>query len=125
MPDPVAERRRADAMTMLWVLLVLGLTWQLSLGIGRLARRARPAPLPVTVDLVRDPAWRLTLVPGIGPARAAAIVRTRQTRPLQSLADLDAVPGIGPGTVERLRRTRVVRLRLDGRVVGWRHDDDA
>ena len=37
----------------------------------------------------------LTSLPGIGPAKAAAIVQVRtQNGPFASLADLDAVPGI-------------------------------
>ncbi len=40
-------------------------------------------------------AGTLELLPGIGPARAAALVRARGERPFRSLDDLDRVSGIG------------------------------
>ncbi len=51
----------------------------------------------------------LTVLPGIGPARAAAIVAYRekhkhpQKAVFKTADDLDAVKGIGPVTVDRLR----------------------
>ncbi len=44
----------------------------------------------------------LQVLPGIGPVRAADIVRARQRRPFRSVEDLRAIHGIGPKTVERL-----------------------
>lgn len=44
----------------------------------------------------------LETLPGIGPARAAAIVAERERRPFRSVADLARVHGIGPRTLERL-----------------------
>lgn len=45
----------------------------------------------------------LTSLPGIGPAKAAAIVQVRtQNGPFSSLADLDAVTGIGPATLSNI-----------------------
>ena len=45
----------------------------------------------------------LTALPGIGPAKAAAIVQVRtQSGPFKSLADLDNVPGIGPATLANI-----------------------
>ena len=45
----------------------------------------------------------LTSLPGIGPAKAAAIVQHRtQHGPFKSLADLDAVSGIGPATLANI-----------------------
>lgn len=51
----------------------------------------------------------LAQLPGIGPARAAAIVADRKRHgPYGSVEDLGRVPGIGPVTIERLRsRVRV------------------
>lgn len=43
---------------------------------------------------------QLTSLPGIGPAKAAAIV---EGRPYASVDDLDRVSGIGPKTIEQLR----------------------
>jgi competence protein ComEA len=46
----------------------------------------------------------LATLPGIGPALAAAIVRSRERGgPFRRVEDLERVPGIGPRTVERLR----------------------
>lgn len=47
----------------------------------------------------------LELLPGIGPARAEAIIANR---PYASVDDLDRVPGIGPATLEQLRPLVVV-----------------
>jgi hypothetical protein len=44
----------------------------------------------------------LEVLPGIGPARAAAIAAERCRAPFASLAELERVPGIGPRTRERL-----------------------
>lgn len=46
----------------------------------------------------------LDQLPGIGPAKAKAIVQYRQEHgPFQSVEALDAVPGIGPKLMSRLR----------------------
>lgn len=56
----------------------------------------------------------LTSLPGIGPAKAAAIVQVRtQNGPFASLADLDAVPGIGPATLSNI--TPLVVFAADGK----------
>jgi competence protein ComEA len=55
----------------------------------------------------------LTSLPGIGPAKAAAIVQVRtQNGPFGSLSDLDAVPGIGPATLANI--TPLVVFADDG-----------
>ncbi len=47
----------------------------------------------------------LETLPGIGPARARAIVEDRRLRgPYRRLEDLQRVPGIGPQIVEQLRK---------------------
>jgi competence ComEA-like helix-hairpin-helix protein len=56
------------------------------------------------LDVCRAGADELELLPGIGPARARAIVEhRRQSGGLSSVDDLVSVPGIGPRTVARLR----------------------
>jgi hypothetical protein len=48
-------------------------------------------------------ALELTVLPGIGPARADAIVAHRGRTPFCRPTDLERVPGLGPRTVARLR----------------------
>jgi competence protein ComEA len=67
------------------------------------------------IDLARDPAWRLELLPGVGPARAHAIVRARAARgPPARLEDLAAIPGLGPARLDAIRRARDVVVTLAG-----------
>jgi competence protein ComEA len=55
------------------------------------------------VDVGKDPPWQLRLLPGIGPARAEAIVEDRRTHgPISSVHDLTRVRGLGPKIVEAL-----------------------
>jgi competence protein ComEA len=56
------------------------------------------------LDLNRAAPGELVSLPGIGPARADAIVRWRRDHgPFRSFEDLLEVPGIGPATLARLR----------------------
>jgi competence protein ComEA len=49
-------------------------------------------------------------LPGIGPARAAAILQEREARgPFASVEALSRVPGLGPSAIARLRDRVVVR----------------
>lgn len=49
-------------------------------------------------------------LPGIGPARAAAILQEREARgPFTSIEALSRVPGLGPSTLARLRDRVMVR----------------
>jgi competence ComEA-like helix-hairpin-helix protein len=58
----------------------------------------------VGLDVNRDPAKDLELLPGIGPKKAGAIVESRERDgPFGSVADLARVKGIGEKTVERIR----------------------
>ena len=55
------------------------------------------------IDLNRASAAELETLPGIGPARAAAILEHRATHgPFEAAGDLRAVPGIGEVTFQRL-----------------------
>ena len=56
----------------------------------------------------------LTTLPGIGPAKAAAIVQHRaQNGPFSNLSDLDSVSGIGPATLANI--TPLVVFTADGK----------
>jgi competence protein ComEA len=68
------------------------------------AAAARPLRGParllfgMQLDLNREDARALEALPGIGAARAGAIVRERERRPFRGLDDLERVRGIGPAT---------------------------
>ncbi len=121
--DPVAARRQRDARIALVALLLLGAVRPLWLGWTRLPRA--PAdhggegfvrPGLVAVDIARDPAWRLRLLPGVGRLRAEAILADRaRLGPPQRLEDLGRVPGIGPGIVRGLANTPGLCVLLDGK----------
>ena len=65
---------------------------------------ARAVLLGRKLDLRRASSADLEALPGIGPARARAIVAEIQRRGASArLADLADAPGLGPATVERLR----------------------
>jgi tRNA threonylcarbamoyladenosine biosynthesis protein TsaE len=65
------------------------------------------------VDLNAASAPLLDALPGIGPARAQAIVASRAERPFVSVADLERVPGIGPGIRARLEPWLRVESTVD------------
>lgn len=100
-PRARAARRTLDRLLLLAIAA--------SLGAALLERRARdgagPAPIPsFPVDLAADPPERLRLLPGLGPARLAALLRDRDERgPPTHWADLERVPGIGGKTLEAWR----------------------
>ena len=55
------------------------------------------------VDLNTASAAELEALPGIGAAKAAAIVEERQVRPFADVDDLERVRGIGPALLAELR----------------------
>ncbi|GJM43759.1 MAG: hypothetical protein DHS20C21_06010 [Gemmatimonadota bacterium] len=55
------------------------------------------------IDLNDASVELLSELPGIGPAKARAIVERRQQGPFRTVEELAEVRGIGPKTVERLR----------------------
>ena len=64
----------------------------------------------IPVDLNRAGAPAFEALPGIGRARADAIVSDRSERgPFRSVEELERVRGVGPATVEALRPFVVVR----------------
>ena len=106
------ERERAVA----WAALLLGLSGWLA-WIPALAPQAPGRPSqecvracdgPVALlfgeplDLNRASAESLDVLPGIGPARAAAIAAERAQLPFRRVEDLRAVHGIGPRTIAGL-----------------------
>ncbi len=61
------------------------------------------------IDLNRASAAELETLPGVGPARAQAIIAERQDRPFAVPGDLRRVPGIGEATFQRLAPLVAVR----------------
>jgi len=61
------------------------------------------------IDLNAASAAELETLPGVGPARAQAIIAEREVRPFRVPGDLRRVPGIGEVTFQRLAPLVVVR----------------
>ncbi len=59
--------------------------------------------VPFRVNLNLASAEQLRSIPGIGPAKAAAILAYREKHRFHVTADLMRVRGIGPGTYRRLK----------------------
>jgi competence protein ComEA len=71
--------------------------------------RCSAAPPSRPLNLNAASVSELDGLPGIGPARAAAILHERQARgPFASVEALSRVPGLGPSTIARLRDLVVV-----------------
>ncbi len=63
-----------------------------------------PAGPPPRLNLNSASVSELDRLPGIGPARAAAILQEREARgPFTSVEELSRVPGLGPSALARLR----------------------
>lgn len=79
----------------------------LSLGLIGLVGERPDGPIefrPISVDPNTVPTPVLEALPGIGPARAAAIVAAREVEPFRSMGDVDRrVKGIGPVTAAALK----------------------
>jgi competence protein ComEA len=81
-------------------------------GVAEEEAAATPLAEHERIDPNQAPVSQLRRLPGVGPARARAIVRERESGgPFRVLADLERVPGIGSRTVEALEP----HLRLGGR----------
>ena len=69
-----------------------------------------PTPPGGPLNLNSATLSELDRLPGIGPARAAAILQERGARgPFRSIDELSRVPGLGPAAIARLRDRVVVR----------------
>lgn len=70
-------------------------------------RKIQPGEPPINVNTA--PADELQRLPGVGPVMAQAIVAARQTRPFESVNDLDRVKGVGAKTLDKWRAFVTVR----------------
>ncbi|MGB0619882.1 MAG: tRNA (adenosine(37)-N6)-threonylcarbamoyltransferase complex ATPase subunit type 1 TsaE [Myxococcota bacterium] len=108
-PCPRVEAHAGDEFGTRRIACVEGRGGQSDLrGVARLVNGER-------IDLNQASASWLETLPGIGPARAGAIVTARSMRPFRSVADLESVPGIGPVTRARLAAFVEVRSEGEGR----------
>ncbi len=70
------------------------------------AQATAPAEQPAAAGVVNvneATLQQLVLLPGVGPARAQAIIAHREQRPFRRVDDLLQIRGIGRVTLERLR----------------------
>jgi comEA protein len=115
MGSPIARRRSAAALVRVLVFVVLSAA-AAARAEGPL-RTAAPAGAPsarpaAVVNINTAGAEELALLPGIGPAKAAAILAYRRARgPFLMVDELVRVPGIGPASLERLRPLCTVQGR--------------
>jgi len=72
-------------------------------GRGAVAAGAAPAAAGARVDLNSAGADELAKLPGIGPAKARAIIEYRSEAPFQKPEDLRKVKGIGDKLYDRLK----------------------
>jgi competence protein ComEA len=71
---------------------------------------AVPSQPTATLDLNAASITELDALPGIGPAKAAAILQYREQHgPFASIDELERVPGFGPSAVSRLRSRLIAR----------------
>ena len=75
-------------------------------GLARVPDAGGAPPVNLNTATLSD----LDNLPGIGPARAAAILQEREARgPFASVEELSRVPGLGPAAITRLRDRVVVQ----------------
>ena len=88
---------RAVAAGLLCGLMLVGT------GRGAVAAGAAPAESSARVDLNSASADELARLPGIGPAKAEAIIRHRAEEPFRQPEDLRKVKGVGDKLYDRLK----------------------
>lgn len=80
---------------------LLALLWIGALNANTIAAEKGSAQPKINVNTASEA--ELIKLPGIGPAKAKAIVEHRQQSPFKTVDDLKDVRGIGDATVENLR----------------------
>lgn len=69
--------------------------------------KIQPGDSPINVNVAG--VAELMRLPGVGPVMAQNIIKAREEKRFESVADLDRVKGIGPKTLDRLRPFVVVK----------------
>jgi len=92
---PAPSERRAEAGHSVELACASGAS-------GRPLRGPARSLVGLPIDPNRADAATLESLPGIGPARAQAILAARERRPFERPEDLERVPGIGPRTLADL-----------------------
>ncbi len=87
--------------------------------VGEAVARDRARPLAGQINVNGATPDELGLLPGIGPARAEAIVARRQRRPFRRIEELRKIRGIGAKTYSRIR----MYLTVEGKTTLRRADD--
>ncbi len=83
------------------IFTLLALLWIAGLNANAIAAEKASAEPKINVNTASEA--ELIKLPGIGPAKAKAIVEHRQQSPFKTVDDLKDVRGIGAATVESLR----------------------
>ena len=105
---------RTAAYLVLWLALAALIWWRTPPAAEIVIDRGA-ADAPLRIDLNRDSAERLSLIPGIGPALARRIVEARSQRGgFATLSDVKSVAGIPDRALEDAR----LWLAIDGRPIG-------
>ena len=110
----VRARRRIRARNLIRTAVVAsGFAVAIAVSWHRRSDRTDATPWPSRpVDLNAAGRAELTILPGVGPSLAAAIVSDREERgAFRSVEDLDRVRGIGPGLLARIRPYAVAGAR--------------
>jgi competence protein ComEA len=77
--------------------------------LGRPVRGPARRLVGLPIDPNDADAATLETLPGVGPARALAILEARERRPFRRVADLERVPGIGPRTLAGMAAALAIR----------------
>ena len=107
MPSAYARARRRRAIAIRSVTLGMLVATRIAWGWAAPPPRV---PSVIRLEVQSAPAWELTLLPGVGWARAYELLRLRAVVPLRAARDLTAVRGIGARRAAAIGRTQEVRV---------------
>jgi competence ComEA-like helix-hairpin-helix protein len=103
-PQPILRSRRQRLLGLWAFACALLAVRAFADGVLRSKGTAGPIAVPVRIDLNRASLGELLAVPGLGPARAEAIVLHRVRHGwLRSVDELDGIDGIGPVLLQQVR----------------------